>query len=106
MSVNRPPDDVQDAVRLIRRLREKNYLSRDEKVEMNRAKLRVAYWACRSEGIVASRESLSYILGADGGDIMNHYDRYLEREKEQKQKGAARKIPGGSGDGSTFWDGA
>lgn len=104
MSVNHPPEDILDAVRVIRRLRDKKYLSREEKVEINRAKLRVAYWACRSENIIASRETLGYILGSDGAEIMSHYERYLERGKE-KSKGSARKIPGG-GDGSSFWDGA
>ncbi len=107
MSANHPPDDVKDAVRIIRRLREKKYLSREEKTEMNRAKLRVAYWACRSEGVIASRESLTYILGADGREIMNHYERYLEREKDQKKKsGEPGRPPRRSGGGTSFWDGA
>ena len=105
MSVNHPPDDVLEAVRAIRRLRGKTYLSREEKIEMNRAKLRVAYWACRSEGIVASRESLTYILGVDGNEIMSHYERYLEREKERK-KGIPPRGASGDGDGASFWDGA
>lgn len=103
MSAGTPPEDVQEAVKVIRRLRDKKYLSREEKVEVNRAKLRVAYWACRSENVVASRETLTYILGSDGAEIMSHYERYLEREKEKAKKGDTRRY---SGDGSTFWDGA
>ncbi len=103
MPDSRPPDDIMDAVRVIRRLREKKYLSREEKVEINRARLRVAYWACRSENIIASRETLSYILGADGAEIMSHYERYLEREGEKKKDAPQRKARGG---GTAFWDGA
>jgi hypothetical protein len=102
MSASTPPEDVLDAVKVIRRLREKKYLTREEKIENNRAKLRVAYWACRSENIVASRETLVYILGSDGAEIMGHYERYLEREKA---KADGKKKEGG-GDGSAFWDGA
>ena len=109
MSANRPPDDILDAVRLIRRLREKNILTREEKIDVNRAKLRVAYWACRSESVIASRETLSYILGSDATEIMSQYDRYLEREKEKEnERGKDRdkqKRPGRQ-DKTTFWDGA
>ncbi len=97
-----PPDDVLEAVKYIRRLREKTYLSREEKIDLNRAKLRVAYWACRSESIVATRETLGYILGGDAAEIMGHFDRYLEREKEEGKDEGKRQGGGGAG----FWDGA
>ncbi len=97
-----PPDDVMEAVKFIRRLREKPYLSREEKIDLNRAKLRVAYWACRSEHIVATRETLGYILGGDSAEIMGHFDRYLEREKDQEKDGEKKKREGGT----SFWDGA
>ncbi len=102
MSAGNPPADVLEAVKTIRRLRDKKYLSREEKIDVNRAKLRVAYWACRSENIVASRETLIYILGSDGAEIMGHYERYLERENK---KNADAKKDGKSG-GTSFWDGA
>ena len=105
MSANRPPDDILDAVRLIKRLREKKFLSREEKIDINRAKLRVAYWACRSESIIASRDTLSYILGSDAPEIMGQYDRYLEREKEKEKDRSKQKRPGRQ-DKTTFWNGA
>ncbi len=90
------------AVKYIRKLREKTYLSREEKIDLNRAKLRVAYWACRSEHIVATRETLGYILGSDAAEIMGHFDRYLEREKDGGKDGDQKK----GGGGTSFWDGA
>lgn len=104
MSASNPPADVLEAVKVIRKLRDKKYLTREEKIDVNRAKLRVAYWACRSESIIASRETLVYILGSDGAEIMGHYERYLEKEKEKKEKSDAKKRAGG--DDSSFWDGA
>lgn len=99
-----PPDEVMDSVKLIQRLKGKTYLSREEKIDLNRAKLHVAYWACRSENIIASRENLAYVLGPDAGEIMGAYEKYLvtekekeEREREERKKRKARK------DGTKFW---
>ena len=104
MSAQEPPDDVLNAVKLIRKLRDKPYPTREDKIDLNRAKLRVAYWACRSESIVASRENLSYVLGEDAADIMGAYDRYLEAEKNRpgdgKQGKTRRKID------TRFWGGS
>ncbi len=103
-SSSAPPEDVMDSVRLIQNLKGKTYLSREEKVELNRAKLHVAYWACRSENIVASRDNLAYVLGPDATEIMNSFDKYLisekdkeEREREERKKRKAKK------DGTQFW---
>lgn len=98
------PDDIMEAVKVIKELRLKTYLSRDEKETVNRAKLRIAYWACRTEEIVASRENLSYILGPDAIDIMQAYDKYIERsdkEKEAREKDRKRRKGG-----SQFWENA
>lgn len=99
-----PPEDVMDSVRLIQHLKGKLYLSREERTDLNRAKLHVAYWACRSENIVASRDNLAYILGPDAAEIMGSFDKYLitekekeEREKEERKKKQAKK------DGGEFW---
>ncbi|MCC8165469.1 MAG: hypothetical protein LIQ31_04825 [Planctomycetes bacterium] len=101
MSSSNPPDDVVDAVKYIQNMRAKTYLSRDERENLNRAKLRVAYWACRSEGIIASRENLAYVLGSDAADIMKAYDKYLEAAKNAPPgKGKQKKQTG------VFWDGA
>ena len=94
-----------EAVKLIRDLRDKTYLTRDDRENLNRAKLRVAYWACRSESIVASRENLAYVLGSDAADIMNAYDKYLERDAERRKNAPGKKKPGGTG-GTKFWEDA
>ncbi len=85
-------------------MRGKRYLTQTEKVELNKAKLHVAYWACRSENIIASRENLAYVLGADAADIMNSYDKYLAgmEEKEQRNRERKKDRKGNSG----FWEGA
>ncbi len=101
-----PPEDIKDSVRLIQRLRAKPYLSTEEKVELNKAKLHVAYWACRSEHIVASRDNLAYVLGSDAADIMGSYDKYLvsveEQERQEKER-SQKKAKKGDGE---FWEGA
>lgn len=109
-----PPDDIMDAIQVIQDLRDKSYMSRMERENLNRAKLRIAYWVCRNENIVASRENLSYILGSDAGDIMRAYDKYLEKDKERekeegKGKGKPKSKPGDpkkGGGGTQFWGNA
>lgn len=98
------PDDLQDAMKFIQKCKMKKYLTQEEKTDLNRAKLRIAYWACRSENIVASRENLAYILGpADAAEIMGAYDKYLVTEEEaaKRRKQARKKKDKGS-----FWGGA
>ncbi|MCD8138795.1 MAG: hypothetical protein LUE17_03285 [Planctomycetaceae bacterium] len=95
------PDDVMDAVRVIHDLRGKTYLSRQDRENLNRAKLRIAYWVCRSENIIASRENLTYVLGADAGDIMRAYEKYLESPKKDADKKGTKKRGG-----TQFWGGA
>lgn len=97
------PEDLVDAVKFIQGCKGKKFLTSEEKIDLNRAKLRVAYWACRSENIVATRENLAYILGpADAADIMQAYDKYLVTEDEAKRKKKQTKRK----DKGTFWEGA
>lgn len=77
------PQDIHDAIKVIRDLRRKAVQSKAEKDNLNRAKLRIAFWACRQENIPSTRENLSYVLGADATEIMGAYDRYLEREDDK-----------------------
>jgi hypothetical protein len=101
-----PPEDIMDSVRLIQRLRSKAYLSSEEKVELNRAKLHVAYWACRSENIIASRDNLAYVLGSDAADIMGSYDKYLISVEEQQRLEQERRQKKAKKGDSEFWEGA
>ncbi len=101
-----PPEDIMDSVRLIQRMRSKPYLSPEEKVDLNRAKLHVAYWACRSEHIVASRDNLAYVLGSDAADIMGSYDKYLTTVEEQERLEKERRQKKAKKDGGEFWEGA
>ncbi len=99
-------EDIMEAVRYIHQMRGKKYMTREEKEMLNRAKLRIAYWACRSEGIVASRDNLEYVMGADAFDIIKAYDKYLitEEERAQREKLARRKKQ--RKDSGKFWGGA
>ena len=99
------PNDIMDAAQFIRKMRTKSYLSRQEKENLNRAKLKVAFWACRQENIVPSRDNLSYILGEDSRDIMTAFDKYLERGDEAAAR-EREKRKGGAKGGTQFWGGA
>lgn len=103
------PSEIMDAVQLLQDLRKKSYLSRAERESVNRAKLRIAYWACKSESIVASRENLSYVLGPDAAEIMGAYDKYLERDQARAEEAKARRAKAAKkkpGDGKQFWGNA
>lgn len=100
------PEDILEAVQLIREAATRTYLTRTDKENLNRAKLRVAFWACRAEGIMASRENLSYVLGADATEIMNNYDKYLERTEEKEKEKAEKDKRGAKKGSSGFWENA
>jgi hypothetical protein len=104
MTSSNVPEDVLEAVQLIRDAGTRTYLTRADKENVNRAKLRVAFWACRTEGIMASRENLTYVLGADAAEIMNNYDKYLERSEEGGEEGDGKRTTKKGGAG--FWENA
>lgn len=95
------PDDIMDAVLFIREARGRDFLSRADRENLNRAKLRIAFWACRSENVMPSRETLTYILGPDAPEIMGNYDKYLERADERDEAARRNKK-----DKDAFWGGA
>ena len=99
------PQDILDAVHIIRELKDKASISRQEKELLNRARLKVAFWACRSENVVASRENLTYVLGNDAAEIMNAYDKYLDKADNAKEDRDAGKPNRPSG-GTQFWENA
>lgn len=98
---SQPPDDIMSAALFIRNCRTKTFLTRAEKEAINRAKLKIAFWACRAENIAASRENLVYVLGEDAKDIMERFDKYLEREGDANGKGELGRK---KGEGASFWD--
>lgn len=97
------PDDVLGAAEYIRQIQEKPLLSRSEKDKINQAKLRIAYWALGSEKVPATRENLSYILGADAKEILANYDKSLEREKQERSAKFSRESRDKGREGG-FWE--
>lgn len=104
MTASNLPQDIFEAAKVIQELQGKTYKSRMDIDNLNRAKLRIAFWACRSENIVASRENLAYVLGSDAKDIMGAYDRYLEKDEETKKREG--KDKGGKKGSTNFWENA
>ncbi len=106
------PDDILDAVRFIKEAEDQTLLTRTDKDNLNRAKLRIAFWACRSESVVPTRDNLVYVLGSDAPEIMGNYDRYLERESDRQKaedkairERAEKRKKAKKGD-SGFWENA
>ncbi len=99
-------EDVMEAIRYIHQMRGKKYTTREEKENLNRAKLRIAYWACRSEGIVASRDNLEYVMGVDAMEIIKAYDKYLVSEEEKAQRERLSRRQRQRKDSGKFWGGA
>lgn len=101
------PDDLMEAVKFIQKCKKKTYLTHEEKIDLNRAKLRIAYWSCRSENIIASKENLAYILGpADAAEIMGAYEKYLVSEEEAAKQKRKSGRKGGKDQDTGFWEGA
>jgi len=98
------PEDILDALTLARTLAGKERRTRDEEETMNRARIRIAFWACRREGLYANWENLSFVLGEHAAAIRPAYDRMLagRRTAEAEKAKAARRRDGGDG---AFWDG-
>jgi hypothetical protein len=93
------PPDIMDLAQLIHRLRNKSYVTRAELETIKRAKLRIAFWACRNEKLPVTRENLAFVMGTDAGEIITAYDQYLENQVAEGKSGKEKK------DGKEFWDG-
>lgn len=100
------PSEVLEAVNFINATQDKKTLTRQDRDNLNRARLRVAYYACRSENIVATKENLSYVLGADAAEIMSSYDKFLENEETRAKELRAKEATKKKGQQSGFWEGA
>ncbi|MDR1613488.1 MAG: hypothetical protein LBT97_12010 [Planctomycetota bacterium] len=97
------PDAVIAAGDLIKVSKLKDVITRADREAINKAKLKIAFWACRTERLPASRENLTFVLGPDAKDIMESYDRYLAQEDDASP---ARKSSRGDKKGSgAFWGG-
>jgi|GEM_PF-2114758 hypothetical protein len=101
------PDEIREAGSLIKTLMSKPVQSRLDKELIQQAKLKIAYWACGSERIASTRDNLSFVLGSDAKEIMENYDKALEREEtKEKEKGKDKTKKDTSKRGSKFWGGA
>ena len=74
------PDDVKDAALVARTLEAKARRTREEEEAMNRARLKVAFWACRREGVYASWENLCHVLGPHADAIRPAYEQLLTEQ--------------------------
>lgn len=100
------PSEVLEAVNFINATQDKEKLTRQDRDNLNRARLRVAYYACRSENIMATKENLSYVLGSDAAEIMTSYDKFLENEETRAREIRAREAARKRGQQPGFWEGA
>jgi len=97
------PPDIADAAFVIRELEAKPVRTASEEGNLNKARLRVAYWACRRAGVVPSRESLAFIMGPSAGSLLDRYDKELEEERARRQ--APQSAPSrDSARQGQFWD--
>ncbi|MDR0362594.1 MAG: hypothetical protein LBJ46_07950 [Planctomycetota bacterium] len=95
------PETISAASVLIKALENKTVVTRADREAINKAKLRIAFWACSVEKLPASRENLTYVLGPDAKEIMDSYDRYLIQDKPASSAPKRAKRP--RGQGSEFW---
>ena len=68
--VNLPPN-IDEFVSMIKELEKKPRLSNVDKKKLCLCKLKIAVWACRSEGLGLSRYALTQILGPDASDVFS-----------------------------------
>ena len=94
-----PPRDIMELAQLIHKLRGKSYVTRADRDTIRRAKLRIAFWACRNERLPITRENLSFVMGADAEEIISAYDRHMENKTGVKSAKTKKSE-------NVFWDGA
>ena len=63
------PPNIDGFVSMIKELEKKPRLSNVDKKKLCLCKLKIAIWACRSEGLGLSRYALTQILGPDASDV-------------------------------------
>lgn len=65
------PPNIESFVSTINMLEKKSRLNTAEKKKICMCKLKIAIWACRSEGMELSRYALSQILGPDTSEVFS-----------------------------------
>ena len=65
------PPNIEGLVSDIKELEAKNRLTNTEKKRLCLCKLKIAVWACRSEGLELSRYALTEILGPDSSEVFS-----------------------------------
>ncbi len=78
--INLPPN-IEEFVSVVNKLENKGRLSSIEKKKLCLCKLKVAMWACKSEGLGLSRYSLSQILGPDTSEVFAKTEEYMAKIK-------------------------
>ncbi len=103
------PPNVEALVSNIRELEKKSRLTATEKKKICLCKLKIAIWACRSEGLELSRYALTEILGPDSSEVFAkteqamseiHWDSkedLLINQQIKKKYNGQRKISNSSG---------
>jgi len=61
-------------VETIRRLQKSGVLTPQESTLMNCARLEIARWVCREEGLMPNRRNLAAVLGAEGAEALRLLD--------------------------------
>ncbi len=104
------PPNIENLVSNIRELEKKSRLTSNEKKKICLCKLKIAVWACRSEGLELSRYALTEILGPDSSEVFakteqamaeihwdNKEDLMINQQIRRKYNGQRRVNKPGSG---------
>ncbi len=104
------PPNIEGFVSTINTLQKKDRLNGSEKKKICLCKLKIAMWACKSEGMPLSRYALSQILGADTAEVFskteknmmeihwdNPDDNLLNRQMLKKYNQSGKSGKGGGG---------
>lgn len=106
------PEDIRDAAATARRLAAQPKRTPREEADLNQARLSIAFFACRREGVPATWENLAYVLGRHAETIEPMYRQMLlgdrkdadDARREARRKDAARRRSSESG--PSFWGGS
>ena len=94
------PQEIREAAKTVKRLSRLPDRNKAQESELGQARLKIAYFACRHEGVVTSWENLAYILG-DGADSIR--EAYEQMRADNRAKERAAEARRGHSDDDPFW---
>lgn len=87
------PIDIRGYAKTVKALDQLGALSREQSNRLCQARFKIAVWACKSEGLLPTRENVRIVLGRYGQEVMKWYDRNYASSIDSLTHSDSQKVP-------------